>query len=177
MNKKRIKLLGLFGVLAIVGTASATWVFSKNAESNPYKIKINIEGCSQTGEIKVTDNGSKVELNLDQGEGSSNGITWKNGSGSAEGISAKYSSDAVIDESKIERTWTLTLSSGLLAYLDYPSTGYSNVAWTDDAVIALPQLVWKTNKKPNTLEQYNAMKGELANFEATIVFYVKLKNS
>lgn len=177
MTKNKIKLLSLFGAIAIIGTASAAWVFTKDA-ADSYSISTTLEGYSQQGKVTVTDKGSEVKLNLDQGDNSSNGITWKNGTGSDEGISAKYTSDATIDESKIERTWTLTLSSGLLEYVGYPSltSSYQNVAWTDDAIITLPQLVWQSNKKPTDLAAYNAMKDKLSSFTVSITFNVKLKS-
>ena len=177
MKRNKILLLSLAGALAVIGTASATWIFTKSA-SESYKISTTIEGYSEVGTVSVTDKGSKLELNLDQGDSTSNGISWKNGSGTDEGISAKYTSTATIDESKLERTWTLTLSEGLLEYVDYPSTttSYQNVVWTDDTNITLPQLTWKTDKKPTNLSEYNVMKGKVSTFEVTIVFNVTLKS-
>ena len=177
MNKNKVRLISVIAALAVVGTASAAWVFTKNAEST-YTISTTLETYSQVGNITVTDKGNPVALDLDQGDGTSNGITWKNATGTDEGISAKYTSTATIDESKLTRTWTLTLSEGLLEYVDYPSStaSYQNVAWTDDTNITLPQLTWKTNKKPTSVSEYNTMNGKLSTFTTKITFKVVISN-
>ena len=161
MNKKQIKILGILGCLALIGTASAAWNFSQGSEASK-KLSLKIEKYTSIGTISVVDGGEAAYLNFDDGS-----VEWKE----ASDIVATYTP---MGENSTEvsptYTWTIELSTNLATYVDVSATSGT---WASGVAITLPTITYKEGKNPTTASEYNAMYSALSASSEGVTLKVK----
>ena len=146
MNKKQIKLLGLLGCFALIGSASAAWVFNQDSAAAK-SISLKIQGYASVGTVSITDDGEAAYLDLDDGK-----VALKN----ANDIKATYTADATSSSLDLEYKWDITLSTNLAKYIQVSP---ANGTWTSGNNVfgTLPVFSYIEGKNPTNLAEYNEM--------------------
>ena len=149
MNKKQIKLLGVLGCLALVGSASAAWSFNKNSQSAK-TIGLQVEGYATVGSVSIVDNEKAAYLDLDD-----NSVLLKE----ADDVVATYTASSNQGGKTETLTWTIELSTNLAKYIAVD--GVSSGTWTSGSAIKFPDFKYVSGKNPTTLAEYQEMKSVL----------------
>ena len=182
MKKSKIKMLTAAACLALVGTASAAWVYAGTATASA-NIGVKVAAYASAGTITVN-NADNVCVYLDNGS-----VSYKLADESKT-FSAKYNEPTdVTDKSgkSVNRYFTVVISKALADYVTFKDVNYattsgdgsvhydlskvvagggSTLNWTDngDLLDELPALAWKENKCPDDengyIELINSLCGE-----------------
>ena len=158
MKKSKIKMLTASACLALVGTASAAWVYAGTATASA-NIGVKVASYASAGSITVSGN-DDVYLYLDKGsvafkqnEGTSLIATYagpKDGNGTALALDTGK---------KVAYTYTVTLKGMLAKYVEFAKNNTSittdadsvtyrtstDLTWESGKAITLPSLKWATD--------------------------------
>ena len=161
MNKKQIKLLGILGCLALVGSASAAWTFNKNSQSAK-TIGLQVEGYATVGSVSIVDGGEAAYLDLDDGK-----VELKE----ANDVKATYTASSNPGDKTPALTWTIELSTNLAKYIEVD--GEASGTWTSGASFSFPSFKYVDGKNPQNLTQYQEMKSVLGSGNEYITLICK----
>ena len=154
--------------LALVGTASAAWVYAGTATASA-NIGVKVASYASAGSITVSGN-DNVYLYLDNGS-----VTWKQ-KDTSKSLTATHTVDDALSQDGKTTTlnYTVTLKGTLAEIVKFSDTSVNNnvgtttidgtrtairtsnaISWISGTAITLPALVWETDG-----EGYIATKGE-----------------
>ena len=164
MKNSKIKLLTATACLALVGTASAAWVYSGTATESA-NIGVKVASYASAGSITVTGN-DKIYILLDK-----DSVTYVKESDYTT-FSAHHNVPSVADGSgkTVTKGFKLTIQPGLADYIGFKNGEIEHTAssdngtirytdeitWEDDVDIfdSLPELGWIADKCPTTDTKY-----------------------
>ncbi len=168
MKNSKIKLLTATACLALVGTASAAWVYSGTA-TNSANIGVKVASYASAGSITVTGN-DKIYILLDK-----DSVTYVKDSDYTK-FSAHHNVPSVADGSgkTVTKRFKLTIQPGLADYIGFVDGGIEQTATSDDGTIrytfddftweddkdifdSLPELGWVAGKCPTTDTKYKEL--------------------
>ena len=169
MKKSKIKMLTASACLAIVGTASAAWVYAGTATASA-NIGVKVASYASAGTITISDT-SDIKIVLDKGS-----VYYLDGN---DKVTATYAAptDGTGTELTYDTTnnelglyYMLTISDGLRDYIQFKDTTtvtgasgeiYYAGTWESGTPIALPELIWKTvdgnSKCPSDFDGYKEL--------------------
>ena len=155
MKKSKIKLLTATACLALVGTASAAWVYAGTATASA-NIGVKVASYASAGTITVSDT-SEIKVVLDN-----KSVYYLDGN---DEVTATYKKPSGVDTSgkNVTLSYTISLSDDLKALIGFGDTIGSVVTtdttgtWTSGVAITLPSLAWQTDKCPSDFEGYQGL--------------------
>ena len=159
MKKSKIKLLTATACLALVGTASAAWVYAGTATASA-NIGVKVASYASAGEITVN-NADNLLVYLDKGS-----VSFKKVD-DTKAFSATYTKPDGFEDKTVTLTYTVTINSPLSTYINfqtaYGSTDGNNITstvsnWTSDADLFenLPTLKWGMDDNNNTYGNFTS---------------------
>ncbi len=154
MKNSKIKLLTATACLALVGTASAAWVYSGTATESA-NIGVKVASYASAGDITVT-GADNYYLYLDYGS-----VTWKQKE-TGTNLVATHNKPSVADDTKtVTYNYTITLKGNLAEVVKFSDTNINNnvtndsdnnairtskaITWESGTAITLPALEWETD--------------------------------
>ena len=162
MKKSKIKLLTATACLALVGTASAAWVYAGTATASA-NIGVKVASYASAGTITVTGN-DKISVLLDNGT-----ISYVRDS-DTDKLYATYSKPVGFEDDNtktVTKTFQVYISPALVKYVEFKDydnakgyvggwRGYKAQTWEDgeDLFSKLPALVWEDDMCPTTEDGY-----------------------
>ena len=161
MKNSKIKLLTATACLALVGTASAAWVYSGTATESA-NIGVKVASYASAGEITVA-GADNYYLYLDYGS-----VTWKQKE-TGTNLVATHTVPSNLDQTdkSTTLTYTITLKGPLGVLVKFSDENVNNAAgmdmdswtsyrtsqdieWTSGSAITLPTLEWDTDTSGET---------------------------
>ena len=148
--------------LALVGTASAAWVYAGTATASA-NIGVKVASYASAGTITVSDT-SEIKVVLDK-----DSVYYLDGN---DKVTATYTAPSGLtldtDSQTISYGYMITISRGLYDYIQFVDTTtaaesgasgeiYYFGTWDSGTPITLPELKWKANKCPTTFEDYKKL--------------------
>ena len=156
MKKTKIKMLTTAACLALIGSASAAWVYSGTATASA-NIGVKVAAYASAGTITISDT-SKIKIVLDNGSVyySVDGVNSETAT-----IDVTYEVPTGVDTTTktAALTYDMNLSGGLGTYIqftDSSSVSLSDQTWVS-GTFTLPKLSWKTNMCPTNFEGYKSL--------------------
>lgn len=170
MKKTKIKMLSIAACLALVGTASAAWVYAGTASASA-DIGVKVASYADAGTVTVTGN-DKIHILLDK-----DSVTYVKDSEDVE-LTAKHNvPEQFKSESKtINKKFSVTIPAGLADYIAFADDtnkyvsyregdnkpirhSYAVYEWVDDTDIfdSLPALAWVSGKCPSGESDYKML--------------------
>ena len=166
MKKSKIKLLTATACLALVGTASAAWVYAGTATASA-NIGVKVASYASAGTITVTGN-DKIYILMDK-----DSVTYVKDSDYTK-FSAKHNVPENVDTSgkSVSKKFKVTIQPGLADYISFKNSEIESIItnddgstikstnveydWEDDTDIfdSLPELAWVYDKCPTTDTKY-----------------------
>ena len=158
MKKTKIKMLTTAACLALIGSASAAWVYSGTATASA-NIGVKVAAYASAGEITVT-GADNLNVYIDKGS-----ITFKQKDESKDLIATYSKPSGFTDSDKeVTFTYTVSISEALANYVTF-ATGVNSTTdsnsnlvtsdtyeWTSgEAINNLPGLAYKDSNKSDEL--------------------------
>ena len=191
MKKSKIKLLTATACLALVGTASAAWVYAGTATASA-NIGVKVASYASAGTITISDT-SEIKVVLDN-----NSVYYLDDNNE---VTATYTapSGLTLDSSTQELSYgyMITISKDLDDYIQWTDTStmegtgasgeiYYIGTWTSGSAITLPALQWRTGKCPTDFDGYKTLlendsqaskTEDTGNLDAKSAFYLTVEFS
>ena len=161
MKKSKIKLLTATACLALIGTASAAWVYAGTATESA-NIGVKVASYADAGTITISDT-SEIKVVLDK-----DSVYYLDDNNQVTATYEKPSGLSLGSNQSITYSYMITISTGLYDYIKFYDTttvGSSGLngeiyylgTWTSGTAIYLPKLQWKDNKCPGDFDSYKAL--------------------
>ncbi len=191
MKKSKIKMLTAAACLALVGTASAAWVYAGTATASA-NVGVKVASYASAGTITVSDT-SEIKVVLDK-----DSVYYLDGN---DKVTATYAAPSGLtldtNTQTISFGYMITISKDLDDYIQWVDTTtmegsgaggelYYAGTWTSGTAITLPELKWRTDKCPTDFKGYQALLEDATlanetentgNLDAKSTFYLSVEFS
>ena len=165
MKKSKIKMLTATACLALVGTATAAWVYAGSTTASA-NLAVRVASYASAGKITVTGN-ENIHILIDNGS-----VTYVKDADYTK-FSASHDITGLDTSGKtVEKKFKVTIQPGLADYIAFKNSEKEaqatnsdgktyryykdEISWTDNEDIfnSLPELAWVVDKCPTTDQKY-----------------------